>query len=198
MSKNFSLIRFVVCGCAVALLLSASVAAQTKRSTEQQIRQVVYEFASAQATGDVETVKRLTAKRTLALYRFAFDALLGKAPAPPAEQAGESEVQKARDADAFFALMIRLGASAASQALTQEQIKEMVRAEAERAITFLNPHTAKLTAPGESAFLVVFEDGGWKVDHTESVKEELLNAEGIGFAGPGSFTSEQRERIQKF
>ena len=186
---------------ACALLLTASprvaLGAQSDRKqAERDIRLMISELGYAQKTGDVETVKRLTARRALALYRFAFSALLAKV-ITPGDAAGGAPA--ADDGDEALSFFLRMGGEAAGKAMTPEEIREAVRAEAERPITFTDERKARIYgAEGEPAVFAVFEDGRWKMDDTEAVKAALLDADKSGSVGPALFTPEQRERIKKF
>lgn len=187
---------------ACALLLAASpraaLGAQADRKqAEREIRQMISELGYAQKTGDVETVKRLTARRALALYRFAFNALLAKVLTPGDAAAGAAPAADGgEEALSFF---LSMGGEAAGKAMTPEQIREAVRVEAERPIKFVDDRTARISGPEEgTAVFAVFEDGRWKMDDTESVKAALLDADKSDSAGPTLFSPEQRERIKKF
>src|SRR6266850_6839099 len=94
---------------------------------------------------------------------------------------GDLDTPKPRNGDEFFAFMISTASASAGQFLTPEQIKQMLRAEAERPITFLNDGKARINAPDEPASFAVFEDGRWKIDDTETAKSELLSLEKFPF-----------------
>ena len=94
--------------------------------------------------------------------------------------------------------MISTASASAGQFLTPEQIKQMLRAEAERPITFLNDRKARINGTSEPASFAVFEDGRWKIDYTETAKSELLSLGKFPFMDFELFTPEQKERIKKF
>jgi hypothetical protein len=120
--------------------------------------------------GDVETVKRLTAKRTLELYNLTFDTILRKAPASN----DNSEMPIARNSDEFFSLIFSLVGGAFGEKLSSDEIKKEAQAKAESRITFVNDRTARIEWPDGLMSLAVFEDGQWKIDDTEIVKKEIL------------------------
>jgi hypothetical protein len=190
--------------CALAFLPRAAAAARADRAqAEQEIRKAIYELGSAQAAGDAETVKRLTARRTLELYRFAIGTAHAKAPGifadPNGKRGGDDEdALKPRNGDEFFAFMIGTASASAGQLFTPEQVERMLRAEAGRPITFINDGKARIDAPHEPASFAVFEDGRWKIDYTEAAKGELLSLGKFPFMDFELFTPEQRERIRKF
>lgn len=190
--------------CALAFLPRAAAAAPADRAqAEQEIRKAIYELGSAQAAGDVETVKRLTAKRTLALYRFAIDTAHAKAPGIFADSDGkgggdDADALKPRDGDEFFTFMISTASASAGRLLTPEQVEQMLRAEAGRPITFINDGKARISAPHGPASFAVFEDGRWKIDYTEAAKGELLSLGKFPFMDFELFTPDQKERIRKF
>lgn len=189
--------------CALSLATSPRVAAGAqaeRKQAEREIRLMISEIGFAQKTGDVETVKKLTARRALALYRFAFGAMLARVltPAGPGDLAAAppSATDGGDEALSFF---FGLAGEAAGKAMTPEQIREAVRTEAERPITFVDDRTARIYgAEGQAAVFAVFEDGRWKLDDTESVKAALLEMDKSDSPGPAVFTPEQRERIKKF
>ena len=203
MVRRFSVMALSLWMCALAFLPHVAAAASSDRAqAEQEIRKAIYELGSAQAAGDVETVKRLTAKRTLELYRFAIETAHAKAPGIFGDSStGDGDdpgTPKPRNGDEFLAFMITTASASAGQFLSPEQIKQMLRAEAERPITFLNDSKARINAPNEPASFAVFEDGRWKIDCTETVKNELLSLEKFPFMDFELFTPEQKERIRKF
>lgn len=191
-------VLFTVCAFSTLSLPRVVAGAQSDRKqAERDIRRMISEIGFAQKTGDVETVKKLTARRALALYRFAFNALLAKALVPvspddPAPGAPSPE----GEGDEALSFFFSLAGEATGKAMTPEQIREMVRVEAERPITFIDDRTARIyEAEGAAPVFAVFEGGRWKMDDTESVKAALLDADKGGAA---IFTPEQRERIKKF
>src|SRR5437763_307712 len=107
MVRRFSLMALSLWVCALAFLPHVAAAAPTDRAqAEREIRQAIYQLGSAQVAGDVETVKRLTAKRTLELYRFAIDIAHTKAPGIFADSNGkgngdDSDTPKPRNGDEF-------------------------------------------------------------------------------------------------
>jgi hypothetical protein len=187
-----------------AMLLAACVsssprvalgAQSNRQQAEREIRAMISELGYAQKTGDVETVKKLTARRALALYRFAFNALLSKMLAP----ASPGDAPAADEGDEALSFFIRMGGEATGKVMTPEEVKAAVRAEAERPITFVDDRTARVYgSEREPAAFAVFEDGRWKMDDTELVKAALLDLDKGGSPGPPVFTPEQRERIKKF
>jgi hypothetical protein len=188
--------------CALSLAASPCVAAGAqagRKQVEGEIRLMISEIGFAQKTGDVETVKRLTARRALALYRFAFGAMLARALTPARPGDVTAGVASATDGgDEALSFFFGLAGEAAGKAMTPEQIREAVRAEAERPITFVDDRTARIYGPEGAAVFAVFEDGRWKLDDTESVKAALLEMDKSDSPGPAVFTPEQRERIKKF
>ena len=190
--------------CALAFLPRAAAAARAGRAqAEQEIRKAIYDLGSAQAAGDVGAVKRLTARRTLALYRFAIDTAHAKAPgifASPDGKAGgdDADALKPRNGDEFFAFMIVTASASAGRVLAPEQVEQMLRAEAGRPLIFINDAKARIDAPHDPACFAVFEDGRWKIDYTEAAKGELLSLAKFPFMDFELFTPEQRERIRKF
>lgn len=201
MKKSATVTSFTFYVCFLMFLPCVVLAAQLdRRQAEREIRQMIYELGYAQKTGDVATVKKLTAHRALGLYRFAFDALLAKALLPPNPiSSSENTPATLPDGDEAFSFMLSLAAEAASKAMTADQIKAMVRTEAERPITFINDRKARIYGSEEAtAVFAIFEDGRWKMDDTEAVKAELLEMDKDGAPGAPVFTHEQRERIKKF
>ena len=203
MVRRFSVMALSLWMCALAFLPHVAAAVPPDRAqAEQEIRKAIYELGSAQAAGDVETVKRLTARRTLELYRFAIETAHAKAPGIFADSSkGDGDdpgTPKPRNGDEFFAFMISTASASAGQFLTPEQIKQMLRAEAERPITFLSDEKARINGTSEPASFAVFEDGRWKIDYTETAKSELLSIGKFPFMDVELFTPEQKERIKKF
>jgi hypothetical protein len=201
--RRFSVVALSLWICTLAFLPHIAAAEPPDRAqAEQEIRKAIYELGAAQASGDVETIRRLTAKRTLELYRFAIDTAHAKAPSLLADSGnqrdGDPDTPKPRNEEEFFAFMIRTASASAGQFLTPEQIKQMLRAEAERPIIFLNDGKARISAPDDPASFAVFEDGRWKIDYTETVKSELLSLEKFPFMNFELFTPEQKKRIKKF
>jgi VWFA-related protein len=146
-----------------------------KAEAQQAIRNTLYTLEYAYATGDIETVRRLTAKRTLDLYHLCFS-LLSK--------------DSGLNTDDLFAHMVQAVAAAAPQ-MTPEKIKEQARKNADRLITFLDEKTARIAGdPGAPASLAILEDGIWKIDDTEMIKEDFLKSDGL--------TSADKKRIKDF
>jgi hypothetical protein len=204
MVSRFSVMAVLVWVCAPGFLSNVGAAAPVDRAqAEQEIRKAIYDLGSAQAAGDVETVKRLTAKRTLELYRFAIDIARAKIPGIFADSGGEQDdddanTPKPRNTDEFFAFMIRTASVSVRDFLPSEQVKQTLRAEAERPITFLDDVKARIDTPDRPASYAIFEDGQWKIDYTEAVKSELLSLDKFPFMNFELFTPEQKERITKF
>ena len=94
--------------------------------------------------------------------------------------------------------MIGTASESAGHFLTPEQVKQILRAEAERPITFLGDEKARISGASEPATFAVFEDGQWKIDYTETAKSELLSLGKFPFMNFELFTPEQKERIKKF
>ena len=149
--------------------------ATNKAEAEQAIRKTLYTLEYAYATGDIETVRRLTAKRTLDLYRLCFS-LLSK--------------DSGLNADDLFARMVSAVAAAAPQ-MSPEKIKEQAQKNADRPITFIDDKTARIVDdPSAPASVAVLEEGIWKIDDTEMVKEDFLKSDGL--------TSADKKRIKDF
>jgi hypothetical protein len=164
------------------------VAQETRARAEQAIRKTIYDLEYAYATGDAATVKRLTAQRTLNLYRLGFDMLLKNALA---ENPHDSpELANALDADKIFALVLSVTAKSISSQMSTEEIKRRAQKEAQRPITFTSEHQAEIkNATGESS-LAVYEDGAWKIDDAANVKRQLLAI--------GNLTLADRKRIENY
>jgi hypothetical protein len=146
-----------------------------KAEAEQAIRKTLSTLEYAYATGDIETVRRLTAKRTLDLYRLCFS-LLSK--------------DSGLNADDLFARMVSAVAAAAPQ-MSPEKLKEQAQKNAERPITFIDDKKARIVEdPGAPASVAVMEDGVWKIDDTEMVKEDFLKSDGL--------TAADKKRIKDF
>jgi hypothetical protein len=201
-SATVRLFAFYV-GFLMFLPCTALAAQPDRKQAEREIRQMVYELGYAQKTGDIETMKKLTAHRALDLYRFAFDVLLAKA-LMAATSSGSPESAPAAlpggYGDEALSFVLNLAADATGKALTPDQIKAMARVEAARPIAFINDRKARIYGSEKEATVVfaIFEDGRWKMDDTEAVKAVLLDLDKNSAPDSPMLTSEQRERLRKF
>jgi VWFA-related protein len=161
--------------------------AETERTKDEQaIRQSLYELEYAYATGEVETVKRLTSKRTLDLYRLGFGMLAGKTGVPADEDSAASSQN-----DDLFTLMLRAVAGIVGQTKSPEEIRRQAQTTAKSSITFIDDRTARIAdEPSRPTALAVFEDGVWKIDDTEMVKQEFLTSPNLSL--------EEKKRIKEF
>lgn len=187
------------CICATGLRLPVARAEQSDRvQAEREIRKAIYDLGAAQASGNVEVIKELTAKRTLVLYKFVIDVLQTKFAVrhtDPGKKSGEdaSGTPNSSSNDEFFDFMMRTAAESAGEVLTPEEIERRLRAEAARPIAFVNDRKARIESPNEPDTLIVFEDGRWKIDDTDVLKEQLLRTDDAEI-----FSPEQREHIRKY
>ena len=166
----------------------AVVAQSDHTKDEQSIRKTLYELEYAYATGEVETVKRLTSKRTLDLYRLGFGILANKSRVPADD---ESNPAGASLSDDLFTTMLRSVAGIVQQTKSVEEIRKQAQVNSQRPLTFINDRTARIAGEqGHPTGLAVFEDGLWKIDDTEMVKEEFLK-----FA---ELSPEEKKRIKEF
>lgn len=156
------------------------------QADEQAIKQAVYELHYSVMTGDIEGVKRLTAKRTLDLYRLFFD-LLSK---QLSNREGTQDFIPVSSGDELFPFVLSLMAQPSGGDRGLEQVKERARAKSECRITFLDAHVASIEYSNGISAKAVFEDDRWKIDDTERLKETMLRMNG--------FTSEEKERIRKY
>ena len=153
---------------------------------EQAIRKTLYELEYAYATGGVETVKRLTARRTLDLYRLGFGMLAGKTRAPADEDSAAVSQN-----DDLFTLMLRAVAGIVGQTKSAEEIRKQAQTNSRCSITFIDDRTARIAEePSQPTALAVFEDGLWKIDDTEAVKQEFLTSPNL--------SPEEKKRIKEF
>jgi hypothetical protein len=121
-------------------------------------------------TGDVEMVKKkLTAKRTLDLYHLTFEIILSRAPV-----ADNSDFPIAYKRDELFTLIFSIAGGAFGEKLSSDEIKKEAQAKAESQITFINDRMARIEWSDRSFSLATYEDGLWKIDDTEIVKQEIL------------------------
>lgn len=165
----------------LTLLLGAAPAQADRAAAEQAIRQTLYELEYAYATGDVETVKRLTARRTLGLYRLYFDLVSAQLPRADEPAGGED----------LFDVTLKAVAGALGESQSPERLRERARANARRPITWLSEGRAQVAGvAGDRPSLVVLEDGLWKADETESVKADLLKTPGL--------TPAEKKRLKDF
>lgn len=159
---------------------------QSKRQTDEQaIRKSVYDLHYSVMTGDIEGVKRLTAKRTLGLYQFFFDLAFKKI----SNRDGGQDIP-ASSGDEMFKLVLGFFAEASKDSARAEQIREKARAKSECRITFTGDRMANIEYSDGISAKAVFEDGRWKIDDTEKLKEQLLGME--------LFTPEQKEQIRRY
>lgn len=159
---------------------------QAKRQTDEQaIRQSVYELHYSVMTGDIDGVKRLTSKRTLDLNRLFFDLLFKKL----SSREGGQDIP-ASSGDELFKVMFGFIADASKDTVSAEQIRERARAKSECRISFTADRTASIEYSNGISAKAVFEDGRWKIDDTERLKEVMLKM--------NDFTPEEKERIRKY
>lgn len=159
---------------------------QAKRQTDEQtIRQSVYDLHYSGMTGDIEGVKRLTAKRTLDLNRLFFDLLFKKV----SDRGGGQDIP-ASSGDELFKLILGVIADASKGTVSAEQIRERARAKSECRIRFTADLTASIEYSNGMSAKAVFEDGRWKIDDTERLKEVMLKM--------NEFTPDEKERIRKY
>lgn len=135
-------------------------------------------------TGNIDGVKRLTSKRTLDLNRLLFDLLFKKV----SSRDGGQDIP-ASSGDELFKLMFGLIADASKDTVSAEQIRERARAKSECRISFTADRTASIEYSNGISATAVFEDGRWKIDDTERLKEVMLRM--------NDFTPEEKERIRK-
>lgn len=159
---------------------------QPKRETDQEaIKQSVYDLHYSVMTGDIDGVKRLTAKRTLDLTRLFFDLLIKNI----SNRDGGQDMP-ASSGDELFRLMFGLIAENSKRTVSAEQIRDRARAKSECRITFTGDRTASIEYSDGTSARAVFEDDRWKIDDTEKLKEQLLRMD--------LFTAEQKEQIKKY
>lgn len=156
-----------------------------KRQTDEQaIKKSVYELHYSVMTGDIEGVKRLTTKRTLDLTRFLFDLLFKRL----SDRDGGQDIP-ASSGDELFKLILGMVAEGAKDALNAEQIRAKAQAKAECRITFTAHRSATIEYSDGVFAKAIFEDGLWKIDDTERLKEGMLKM--------NELTPEEKERIRK-
>lgn len=159
---------------------------QANRQTDEKaIRKTVYDLHYSVMAGDIEGVKRLTAKRTLDLYQLFFDLALKKI----FNRDGGQDFP-ASSGDELFKLILGFFAEASKDPARAQQIPEKAREKSECRITFTGDRTADLQYSDGISAQAVFEDGLWKIGDTEKLKEQLL--------GMDLFTPEQKEKIRKY
>lgn len=149
---------------------------------EQQIRQAIYDLRYAEMSGDVESFKRLTAKRTLDLYRLWFNILFNKMPQG-------STPQPVSNGDELFSLVLKM-LTPDDKNMNPDKMRKEARAKADARIIFINDQTAEVEPADGIPFLAVREEGRWKIDETEALKQEILKMEGL--------TSQEKEMIRKY
>jgi VWFA-related protein len=155
------------------------------QADEQAIKQAVYDLHYAVMTGDVDGIKRRTAKRTLDLCRTVFDLLFKQL----SNGEGDPTSMPVSNGDELFSFVLRLTAQASGGKPSLEQIKEKARAKPECRVTLTGNQMADIKYSDGTSAKAVLEEGVWKIDDTERLKEAMLNTEGL--------TPEQKERIKK-
>lgn len=150
---------------------------------EQAIKQAVYDLHYAMMTGDIKGVKRLTAKRTLDLYHIFFELLFKNM----SNHEGGQTFTSASSSDEFLSLILSLMAQTSGG---DEKVKEKARAKSECRVTFMADQTAKIEYSDGVSAKAIFEEGNWKIDDTERLKETMLKMDGL--------TPEEKERIRKY
>jgi hypothetical protein len=133
-------------------------------------------------SGDIETFKRLTAKRALDLYRLWFSILSNK-------MAQSSTTPPVSNGDDLFSLVFNMLTPDDKDA-NPDKMKKEARAKADARISFINNQTVKVEPADDIPFLVVYEEGRWKVDETEALKQEILKMEEL--------TPQEKEMIRKY
>ena len=161
---------------------STEPAGGTLTKDEQQIRQAIYDLRYAEMSGDIESFKRLTAKRTLDLYRLWFGILFNKMPQG-------STPQPVSKGDDLFSLVLNMLAPE-DKDMNPDKMRKEARAKADAPIRFINNQAAKVEPSDGMPFLVVYEEGRWKIDETETLKQEILKMEEL--------TPQEKETIRKY
>ena len=154
----------------------------TLTKDEQQIRQAIYDLRYAEMSGDIESFKRLTSKRALDLYRLWFSILFDKMPRG-------STTQPVSNGDDLFSLVLNM-LTPDDKDMNPDKMRKEARAKADARIRFINNQTAKVEPDDGIPFLVIYEEGRWKVDETEALKQEILKMEGL--------TPQEKEMIRKY
>lgn len=198
MRKSKAPILFFLLFSLLPLATHAGFAAQPgRKQAEREIRRMIYKMCYAQRTGDITTVKELTARRALEMYRFAFGLLWGMISLSigPTDET-EGEIPRIAEGDDAFSFFFRLATEASIPKMSPEHVEALARAEAKRPIAFINDRKARIyMAEDGTAVFAVFEDGRWKMDDTELIKAELLQLKQSGLL---MITPEQEEHIKKF
>lgn len=189
--SNAFLISLVAAAFLASLIFApASCAAQAENRAEAEkaIRKAIYDLEYAYATGDAETVKRLSARRTLELYRLGMEMMMESGLAKNPNDA--SETAKTFDADKMLALMSSETASAVRSQISIEEIKRRVQKDSQSPLVFANPRRVEIKDGTNEPAFAVYEDGAWKIDDTANVKRQFLAMPGL--------SREDRERIRRF
>ncbi len=74
--------------------------------------------------------------------------------------------------------------------VSDEQIRAKAQAKAECRMTFTADRSATIEYSDGVIAKAIFEDGRWKIDDTERLKEGMLKMSGL--------TPEEKERIRKY
>lgn len=191
MMRKASALIIALWACALPGLVHGAALAQDDRAAaERAIRKTLYELEYAYATGDVETVRRLTAKRTRDLYRLYFTALASGMQVPSGTP-DDAQGATAAGGDDLFALMLQAVGAGVGESKTPEEIREQARKNAARPITLIDGRSARVAGgAGDPPSLAVLEDGLWKIDDAETLKAEFLKS--------AELSPEVKKRIKEF
>lgn len=74
--------------------------------------------------------------------------------------------------------------------MNPDKMRKEARAKANAPIRFINNQAAKVEPSDGMPFLVVYEEGRWKIDETEALKQEILEMEGL--------TPQEKEMIRNY
>lgn len=159
---------------------------QARRQTDEEaIKKSIYDLHYSVMTGDIEGVKRLTAKRTLDLTQIIFELLFKRM----------SDRESGRDipasnGDELFKLILGMIAEGSKGVVSDEQIRAKAQAKADCRITFNADRSATIEYSDGGIAKAIFEDGRWKIDDTERLKEGMLKM--------SELTREEKDRIRKY
>lgn len=87
--------------------------------------------------------------------------------------------------------MIRAVSWIVGQTKSPQEIRKQAQKNSQSSIIFIDERTARIAEePAQATALAVFEDGLWKIDDTESVKQEFLTSPNL--------SPEEKKRIKEF
>jgi hypothetical protein len=96
----------------------------------------------------------------------------------------------ASNGDELFKLILGMIAEGSKGVVSDEQIRAKAQARAECRITFNADQSATIEYSDGVIAKAIFEDGRWRIDDTERLKEGMLRMHEL--------TSEEKERIRKY